>query len=147
MDGKLYYEVNKDKGTIVAWKDDLAFEVIEKIINENMISKSGFTEFNDFEPEEKTLFTFILMNSCIIPDKIVVKTRLHGDDVWDEEKGIKIARTKWRRKYNHECRKAMTAFRKQLTALARKVIEMENEYGDRAFSYEQEYNSYRKEEN
>ena len=41
----------------------------------------------------------------------------------------------------------MTAFRKQLTALARKVIEMENEYGDRAFSYEQEYNSYRKEEN
>ena len=47
MDGKLYYEVNKDKGTIVAWKDDLAFEVIEKIINENMISKSGFTEFNE----------------------------------------------------------------------------------------------------
>ena len=145
MDGKLNYEVNREKGTIVAWKDGLSFELLEKIFSESLLTKNGFPLFNEVDDSAKVNFMFIFMQKCTIPDKIVVKTRLHGTDEWDEEKGIKIARTKWRRKYNHECRKALTRYRKQLSSFIRAIIELENEYSDRAFSYEQEYLTYRKE--
>ena len=145
MDGKLNYEVNKEKGTIVAWKDNLFTELLEKIVDEKLLEKNGFCGFDILSDEARAGFIAYFLSKCFIPDKIVVKTRLHGEDIWDEEKGIKIARTKWRRKYNHECRKALTRFRKHLSSFTRAIIELENEYSDRAFSYEQEYLTYRKE--
>ena len=69
---------------------------------------------------------FMYDDKYMMPDTFRVETRCHGDDVFDEETGKKIAKVKLMKKY-YKCFDAKMA-------LFRKTLDLLNERVDQHFS-------------
>lgn len=131
MDGKLNYVVNEEKGTIVAWKDDLRYELHNKVVKKFLSNRVTDIEYCD-----------IFYDFFRLPDKIAVKVKVREGDEFDATKGIKIARAKWRRKYHHECMKGLANGIKFLQRCENLLSVLNQDSVDKFVSYDEEYRSY-----
>lgn len=87
---KIKYVVNKEKGTVTAIATNCRGDVVRKT---NKLAKGA-----------GAWYTF---DASVIPDTLSATTRVHGADVFDEEKGKALARKKLLLKYHKERQKSL----------------------------------------
>lgn len=124
---KIKYVVNKEKGTVTAIATNCRGDVVRKA--DKLAKGAG------------AWYTF---NASVIPDTLSATTRVHGADVFDEEKGKALARKKLLLKYHKESLKSL---RSCLRAHARLMLSLDTLYNkecEKVASYKQEWEALKK---
>lgn len=99
-----YYKVPEQKKT-VAVLSGCQFDAINKIAK--LTGESDYCVYSD---------------KYVMPDTFRVETRCHGDDVFDEETGRKIAKAKLMKKYYKCFDRKMKMFKESHDRLNKKMV-------------------------
>jgi hypothetical protein len=124
---KIKYVVNREKGTVTAIATNCCGDVLRKA-----------------DKLAKGVGAWYTFNSPLMPNTLSATTRVHGADVFDEEKGKALARKKLLLKYHKERQKSLCFC---LIAHTRLMTLLEKLYADeyeKVKDYKQEWEALKK---
>lgn len=118
------YNVNEEKGTVVAYfKDDEKNTSHEYWFNCIMIKLQKLSQINFLANDLICNMALTSVDEALAcAGNLYGKAKVHGDDVFDEEKGKEIARAKLLSKYYKAEGDAIYYFMKRYSRMVRKML-------------------------